>query len=86
MLNGSPEILSPGLISGESWTFVQDQGRGFCLFNNVVIGAMWAHLSHRVNKIAIVDWDVHHGNGTQQVVSQRLSRTITLWNEYPGFL
>ena len=38
---------------------------GFCLFNNVAIGALHARVVHRVNRVAVVDFDVHHGNGTQ---------------------
>lgn len=38
---------------------------GFCLFNNVAIASMQARAVHRVNRIAVVDFDVHHGNGTQ---------------------
>ncbi|MFI5003055.1 MAG: histone deacetylase family protein, partial [Reyranellales bacterium] len=41
---------------------------GFCLFNNVAIGAMHARAVHGVEKIAILDFDVHHGQGTQAVV------------------
>jgi len=41
---------------------------GFCLFNNAVIGARWAQRNHRAERVAIVDWDVHHGNGTQDIV------------------
>jgi acetoin utilization deacetylase AcuC-like enzyme len=39
---------------------------GFCLFNNVAIGAMHAISKHKMNRILIVDWDLHHGNGTQE--------------------
>jgi acetoin utilization deacetylase AcuC-like enzyme len=38
---------------------------GFCIFNNVAIGAMHAILKHGRQRILIVDWDLHHGNGTQ---------------------
>lgn len=42
-----------------------DLGMGFCLFGNVAIAIMHAQAVHRVGRIATVDWDVHHGNGTQ---------------------
>lgn len=40
---------------------------GFCLFNNIAMAARHAQAKHGVNRILIVDWDVHHGNGTQDV-------------------
>ncbi len=40
-------------------------GMGFCLFGNVAIAIMHARAVHKIGKIATVDWDVHHGNGTQ---------------------
>jgi acetoin utilization deacetylase AcuC-like enzyme len=40
---------------------------GFCLFNNVAIAARYAQRKHGLERIAIVDWDVHHGNGTQDI-------------------
>jgi len=42
-----------------------DQAMGFCLFNNVAIGALHARTAHSLRRIAVVDFDVHHGNGTQ---------------------
>ncbi len=44
-----------------------DRAMGFCLFNNIAIAARHAQAAHSVERILIVDWDVHHGNGTQDV-------------------
>jgi acetoin utilization deacetylase AcuC-like enzyme len=44
---------------------MSDHGMGFCTFNNVVIGAKVAQRDHGARRVAILDWDVHHGNGTQ---------------------
>jgi acetoin utilization deacetylase AcuC-like enzyme len=43
----------------------RDKAMGFCLFNNVAIGAQYALKNFSLQRILIVDWDVHHGNGTQ---------------------
>jgi acetoin utilization deacetylase AcuC-like enzyme len=45
-----------------------DRAMGFCLFNNAVIAARHAQRTHGAGRVAIVDWDVHHGNGTQAIV------------------
>ncbi len=43
------------------------QGMGFCIFNNAAVAARYAQQQHGVEKVLIVDWDVHHGNGTQDI-------------------
>lgn len=43
------------------------QGMGFCIFNNVAVGARYAQKQYGMEKVLIVDWDVHHGNGTQDI-------------------
>src|SRR6266566_3867200 len=48
---------------------------GFCFFNNVAVGALHAHAVHGLKRIAVVDFDVHHGNGTQD----RFSRDANLF-------
>ncbi len=45
-----------------------DRPMGFCLFNNAAIAARQAQRKHGAERVAIVDWDVHHGNGTQAIV------------------
>ena len=42
-----------------------DGGMGFCIFNNVAVGAVYAMKQHTIERVLIVDWDLHHGNGTQ---------------------
>lgn len=43
------------------------RGMGFCLFANVAIAARWAQDHHNVERVLIIDYDVHHGNGTQDI-------------------
>ncbi len=47
---------------------LRDAAMGFCLFGNVAIGAHYARRRHGAERVLIVDWDVHHGNGTQALV------------------
>lgn len=42
------------------------RGMGFCLFNNVAVAAEYARRKHGLKRVLIVDWDLHHGNGTQR--------------------
>jgi acetoin utilization deacetylase AcuC-like enzyme len=45
----------------------RNRAMGFCFFNNVALGAVYALEKHGLERVAILDWDVHHGNGTQHL-------------------
>ena len=45
----------------------EEESCGFCFFNNVALSAKLAQRQYDVGKVLIVDWDIHHGNGTQNV-------------------
>jgi acetoin utilization deacetylase AcuC-like enzyme len=60
---------------------------GFCLFGNVAIAAHYARQRHGVGRVLIVDWDVHHGNGTQVLVENTPDIhfvSMHQWPWYPG--
>jgi acetoin utilization deacetylase AcuC-like enzyme len=62
-------------------------GMGFCLFGNVAIGAHYARQRHGAERALIVDWDVHHGNGTQALVQDTPDIhfvSMHQWPWYPG--
>lgn len=66
---------------------VRDRSMGFCLFGNVAIGAHYARKTHGLERVLIVDWDVHHGNGTQDLVEHEPDIhfiSMHQWPWYPG--
>jgi len=60
-----------------------DTPGGFCLFNSVAIGARHAQAKHGVGRVAILDFDVHHGQGTQAVVEPDASLFYGSTHQYP---
>jgi len=66
---------------------VHNRAMGFCLFGNVAIAAHYARKQHGLQRILIVDWDVHHGNGTQALVEGEPDIhfvSMHQWPWYPG--
>ena len=58
---------------------------GFCLFNNIAVAADWAIRNRAVGKVAIVDFDVHHGNGTQEIFYTRSDVLYLSTHQYPFY-
>jgi len=58
---------------------------GFCLFNNVAIGARYAQKRYSVERVAILDWDVHHGNGTQEIFYDDPTVFYISLHQYPFY-
>jgi acetoin utilization deacetylase AcuC-like enzyme len=64
-----------------------DKAMGFCLFNNIAIGALHARAAHGARRVAVVDFDVHHGNGTQAMFERDpdlFYASTHQWPLYPG--
>lgn len=64
-----------------------NQGMGFCIFNAIAVAARYAQHKHRLAKVLIADWDVHHGNGTQDIFYEDGSvffLSTHQWPWYPG--
>jgi acetoin utilization deacetylase AcuC-like enzyme len=65
----------------------RDLAMGFCLFNNVAVAAAWLRKAQGVERVLVVDWDVHHGNGTQHLFEDDpsvLYFSVHQWPLYPG--
>jgi acetoin utilization deacetylase AcuC-like enzyme len=65
----------------------RNRAMGFCLFDSIAIAARWAQVELNLERIAIIDWDVHHGNGTEDIVADDptiLYASLHQWPFYPG--
>lgn len=65
----------------------RDRAMGFCIFNNIAVAAAWLLDNEGCKRVAIVDWDVHHGNGTQTVFYSEprvLFISLHQFPHYPG--
>jgi acetoin utilization deacetylase AcuC-like enzyme len=63
----------------------RERAMGFCLFNTIAVGGAYARERRGVGRVAIVDWDVHHGNGTQQIFEQDGSVLFISVHQYPFY-
>jgi len=65
----------------------RDNAIGFCLFNNCAVAANYATQVRGVERVAVLDWDVHHGNGTQHILEAEKNMaycSLHQWPYYPG--
>jgi len=60
-----------------------DRPMGFCLFNSIAIGARHAQAAHGITRVAIVDFDVHHGNGSQAVAEKDANLFFASSHQFP---
>jgi acetoin utilization deacetylase AcuC-like enzyme/formylglycine-generating enzyme required for sulfatase activity len=62
-----------------------DQAMGFCIFNNVAIGTRYVQTHYQLERVLIVDWDVHHGNGTQAIFYDDPTVLYFSTHQYPFY-
>ena len=62
-----------------------DRAMGFCLFNNAAIAARYAQVHYGADRVLIIDWDVHHGNGTQEIFYRDPSVFYLSLHQYPYY-
>ena len=63
----------------------RNKAMGFCIYNNVAVGAHYLLENYKLNKIAIIDFDVHHGNGTQDIFYENENVLFISTHQYPYY-
>ena len=58
---------------------------GFCLINNVAVGALHARAAHGFKRVAVIDFDVHHGNGTQEIFWDDAEAFYASTHQFPNY-
>jgi acetoin utilization deacetylase AcuC-like enzyme len=84
---GAVETDGFALVRPPGHHALRARSMGFCLFNNVVVAARFAQRELGLRRLAILDWDVHHGNGTQDLLwddDSILFVSLHRWPFYPG--
>ena len=62
-----------------------DKAMGFCIYNNIAVGAAYLLNHYNYNKVAIIDYDVHHGNGTQEIFYNNPNVLYISTHQYPFY-
>lgn len=89
-LDGTDRVLATGepafvLARPPGHHAESDRGMGFCLFSNAAIAACYALDRPGVERVAILDWDVHHGNGTQEIVKNNPQIAYCSTHQFPCY-
>jgi acetoin utilization deacetylase AcuC-like enzyme len=89
-LDGVDQVLASGhpafvLARPPGHHALPARGMGFCIFANAAIAAHYALQQPSIHRVAILDWDVHHGNGTQAIVESNPNIAYCSLHEYPHY-
>lgn len=89
-LDGVDQVLATGnpafvLARPPGHHALSDRGMGFCLFSNAAIAAYYSLEQPGINRVAILDWDVHHGNGTQAIVENHPQIAYCSLHQFPCY-
>ena len=66
-------------------TMRKNKAMGFCIYNNVAVGAYYLIERYKMNRVAIIDFDVHHGNGTQDIFYENEKVLYISTHQYPFY-